>query len=122
MRISRKKTDTKLQKKVESSLFQTLADLSTSKQVETFLRDFLTQYELSQLAKRLFISYMLEKNTPYNLIKKQLNVSSATVAQVQSMIDKDKGGLTLALKKIEAENWADEKTKAFSDFFKKILS
>ena len=54
------------------------------------------------------------KGRSYENIKQNLKVSSATVASIQSMLDKK--GIKLALKKIEAEEWANlwsERIKKF---------
>ena len=56
----------------------------------------------------------LKKERSYENIKNNLKVSSATIASVQSMVGKP--GFQLALKKIEAEEWAskwEEKIKKY---------
>ena len=67
-----------------------------------------------EIAKRLSIAYWLKKGRSYTNIKQNLKVSSATIASTQSLLNKT--GVLLAIKKIEAEEWASvwaEKIKKF---------
>jgi uncharacterized protein YerC len=114
MRTSQEKLNPSFKNQIIKTLAQTLADLKDLDEVETFLRDFFTESEYEAFSKRLAISYWLKKGRSYANIKQNLKVSSATVASVQSIM-KSKG-FQLALKKIEAEEWANvwsEKIKKF---------
>ena len=93
---------------------QTIADLRDLQEVKTFLTDFFNETEYEAFIKRLAIAYWLKKKRSYTNIKENLKVSSATIASVQSVIEKP--GFKLALKKVEAEEWANvwaEKIKKF---------
>lgn len=114
MRTSDKKLNTSLKKQIMQTFIQTIADMKDINETKKFLTDFLTDSELEAFAKRAAIAYWLKKGRSYNNIKDNLKVSSATIASVQSMMDKP--GFKLALKKIEAEEWANqwaEKIKGF---------
>ena len=114
MRTSQEKLNPSFKNQIIKTLAQTLADLKDLDEVETFLRDFFTESEYEAFSKRLAISYWLKKGRSYANIKQNLKVSSATVAAVQGMMDSR--GFKLALKKIEAEEWANvwsEKIKKF---------
>jgi uncharacterized protein YerC len=114
MRTSVEKLNPSFRNQITKTLAQTLADFKELDEAETFLRDFLTESEFEAFSKRLAIAYWLKKGRSYSNIKQNLKVSSATVASVQSMM-KSKG-FQLALKKIEAEEWANvwsEKIKKF---------
>jgi len=78
-------------------LVQTIADLRDLEESRTFLSDFFNASELEAFTKRLAIAYWLSKGRSYNNIKDNLKVSSATIATVQSVMDK--AGFKLALKK-----------------------
>lgn len=121
MRISKVKLNQKTQKEVIDNLFQVLADLKSEAEIRTFLTDFLTEAELVNLAKRISIAYQLEKDTPYSEIKKDLNVSSATVAAVQEMINKKPQAFIKALKILDAQKWADKTSQEISGFFKSLF-
>jgi len=115
MRISQQKLNPSLKKEIKRTLVLALSDFKGEKEVDLFLADFLTDSEFESFAKRLAIAYWLKKGRSYENIRKNLRVSSATIANVQSMMDKD--GFKLALKKIEAEEWAS----AWAQKIQKVL-
>lgn len=106
MRTSDQKLNSSLKNQIINTLSQTIADLKDSKEAHKFLGSFLTDSELEAFAKRLAVAYWLKKGRSYNNIKQNLKVSSATIATVQSVLDSE--GFQLALKKIEAEEWANQ--------------
>lgn len=106
MRTSDRKLNPSLKKEIEATFVQTISDLRDLKETNTFLSDFFNDSELEAFAKRLAISYWLKKGRSYNNIKENLKVSSATVATIQTMMGKP--GFKLALKKMEAEEWANK--------------
>jgi len=96
-------------------LFQTIVDIRDLAEAKIFLKDFFNETEQEVFAKRLAIAYWLKKGRSYSNIKDNLNVSSATIASVQTMMEKP--GIKMAIKKIEAEEWANvwaEKIKKFT--------
>ena len=106
MRTSNKKLNPSLKKQIIEIFNQTVADLRDMSEANKFLSDFLNESEYEAFAKRLAIAYWLKKGRSYNNIKNNLKVSSATIASVQSEMEKP--GIQLALKKIEAEEWANQ--------------
>ena len=121
MQVSKKGINKKIEKKIFKSLYQVLADLKKFGDVELFLNDVLSKTEKTVLAKRLGIAYYLSKNRSYEKIKKELKVSSATIASVQKWMENDGEGLKLALRTIEADEWAGEITDKANNLVKKIL-
>lgn len=115
MRTSEKSINKILQKQVDSLLSQTIADLKSPQDAEQFLKDFLTDAEKENFAKRLAVAYWLKKGRSYKNIKDNLKVSSATIAGVQSLINKK--GVDMVLKNLEAEEWASQ----WSDKIKKVI-
>ncbi len=116
MRVSNRKLNPSLKRQIVSTFEQTLIDLKDNKELRTFLEDFLTESEREAFAKRLAVAYWLKKGRSYNNIKNNLKVSSATIATVQSMLGSE--GFQLALKKIEAEEWANQWTEKIKKFVK----
>lgn len=104
-----------LQNQIDALFYQTLADIKSPEEAKTFVNDFLSETERDNLAKRLAIAYWLKKGRSYKNIKDNLKVSSATVAAVQTIVNKK--GIETALKKLEAEEWASE----WSEKIKKIV-
>ena len=114
MRISSQKIHPILKTQIIRTLAQTLADLKEPKEVELFLNDFFNDSELETFAKRLAVAYWLRKGRSYTNIKDNLKVSSATIAVIQGISKSP--GMSLALKQMEAEEWANvwsEKIKKF---------
>lgn len=116
MRVSGKKLNPSLKNQITKTLAQTLADLKDLKEAHTFLKDFLNDTELETVAKRLAVAYWLKKGRSYANIKENLKVSSATISSVQSMMTRE--GFQLGLKKIEAEEWANQWSKKIRKFIK----
>ena len=114
MRTSQEKINSTLNKRIKLSLNQVVSDLKNEDEVKHFLNDFLTDSEYEVFAKRLAVAYWLRKGRSYKNIKTNLKVSSATIASVQSMIEKK--GFALAISKLEAEEWANQ----WAERFKKI--
>lgn len=106
MRVSEKKLNPSLKNQLMRTFAQTLTDFAKLEETEVFLRDFFSDSEAETFAKRLAVGYWLTKNRSYTNIRENLKVSSATIAEVST-----KYGLTgfrLAIKKIEAEEWANK--------------
>lgn len=105
MRLSKKKIDKQIQGEIFENLYQVVADLQNPRETKLFLKDILTEAELTALVKRLAIAQYLGTGRNYASIKEALGVSSATIATIEEKLQTSPG-LSLALKKIEAEKWA----------------
>ena len=115
MRTSDTPLEPDLRKEIENLLPQLMADLRSAKDAETFLRSFLSEKEVEVFSKRLAIIYWLKKGKSYQQIKNDIKVSSATIASVHDTLEKP--GIELALKILEANEWASR----MSDRIKKIV-
>jgi len=104
VQLSKKKINKNLEGQIYKLLYQVIADINNPKEAEEFLKDFLSKTELEVLAKRLGAVYYLKQNQDYSLIRKNLAISSTTIATIKNQIKKK--GFQLALKKIETEEWA----------------
>lgn len=114
MRTSDRKLNISLKGQITKTLSQLIVDLKDIKESEEFLHDFFNDIELETYAKRLAVAYWLKKGRSYTNIKENLKVSTATIATVEKMLETP--GFKLAIKKIEAEEWANiwaEKIKGF---------
>lgn len=121
MQVSKKDVSYKIEKKIFRSLYQVLSDLKKPSDVEKFLSDVLSETEKTVLAKRLGIAYYLNKNKSYEAIRQDLKVSSATIANVQKWLEEGGEGLHLALKAIEADEWAGEMVGRIGEQFKRVF-
>ena len=105
MRISKSELNKSLKKEIANTFFQTIEDLKDKKEIEIFFNSFFNSLELETYTKRLAIAYWLKKKRSYENIKTNLKVSSATIATVEKQLQTE--GFKLALKKMEAEEWAN---------------
>ena len=81
--------------------------------------DLFSETERQAVIKRLSIAIFLDKGRSYENIKSYLKVSSATIASVgEKMADP---GMQLAIRKVKAEEWADDWSQKISSIVDKIL-
>ncbi|MFC1710296.1 YerC/YecD family TrpR-related protein [Patescibacteria group bacterium] len=116
MRTSEHKLNSSLKKQIVKTFTQAVTDLKDYQETETFIKDFFTMAETETFAKRLAIAYWLKKKRSYTNIRNNLKVSSATIAEVSSLMKQK--GFILILKKIEAEEWASKWNKKIKRFIK----
>jgi len=114
MRTSEKKINKTLDKQIQKTFAQLVADIDKSNDAQSFLTSFFTNSEYETFAKRLAIAYWLKKGRSYTNIRTNLKVSSATIASVQEMM-KNKG-FQEALKIVEADEWAASWSKKIQKF------
>jgi len=119
MQVSRKQIDQNLEKQIKKTLAQVIADIRDKDQALQFLQDFLTNTELIALTKRLAVALALDKKTSYETIKKQLQVSSATIASVQSAMQKQPKGFEIILRLAKAEEFADKWSQKVANLLSK---
>lgn len=112
MRTSQEKINSTLNKQIIKTLASTLNDFKSPEEVLIFLTDFFNTKELESYAKRLAVAYWLKKKRNYKNIKTNLKVSSATIASIHKQMNLE--GYKLALKTIEAEEWANQWAKKIS--------
>lgn len=116
MQKSSKDLPSKLQESLFYQLITVLSDFNKPYQVDEFLRSFLTPTEQVVLAKRLAIARMLEAGYSYEDIRRQLNVSSATIASVAEIVPTN--GIQQALTKLRIDDWADKIASKVVGIFK----
>lgn len=108
-----------LKKGLFSTFSQMLDDLKDKKEIETFLKDFFDDEELERYIKRISIAYWIKKGRDEENIKRNLLATSKEIKLAREMLNKD--GVKLAIKKIEAEEWANKWVEKIQKF-KKIAS
>lgn len=116
MRVSKTQLNPFLQKQLFLTLHQAIADLKKPQEVEKFLKAFLATNEHETLAKRLAITYWLDKGRGWENIANNLKVSSATIANVYQKMERE--GVGLALQKIKAEEWSTKWSEKIKKFVK----
>lgn len=114
MRTSTQKVNGILQRQLVTTFSKLITDLKSEADVEQFLEDFFNESELETFVKRLGVFYWLKKGRSYNNIKENLKVSSATIATAQDSAQKP--GIKLAIKLMEAEEWANQWADKIKNF------
>ncbi len=113
MRTSKHKLHPSIEKEIRLVFVKTLSDLKTPEQIDEFLCGLLKSSEYEMLTKRLAVIYWLQKGRSYKNIEANLKVSSASIQQ--SM---DDPGIKLAIKHMEANEWANQWSKKFKGILK----
>lgn len=103
-----------LKKEITKTFIQALADLKDIKEIEIFLKDFFTEKELETFTLRLAIAYWIKKGRTKENIKQNLKATTKEIKDVEKILNTP--GMKLAVKKIEAEEWAN----VWSDRIKKL--
>lgn len=107
MRTSPQKLTKSVEKEILNYLFLVFADAQSPAEVEKIFRGVLTEAELISIAKRIAAAKYLEDGLSYSEIKDRLNISSATVSQIQAQAPKNPG-FQIALNKIKEDEWASK--------------
>lgn len=104
MQVSKQKVNKILEKEISGMFYQLIADVNTVKDAKEVFRSVLSETEMTTVIKRLAVAYWLTKKRSYEVIMRNLKVSSATVATIAQ--DLKKPGWQAAIKRVLAEEWA----------------
>lgn len=103
-----------LQKSINQTFLQLVEDLKSQNEIEVVFKDLLGEDEYNNLVKKLAVVYWLRKKRPLDVIQNNLVVNKKLISEVASKMDKD--GIKLAIKYMEAEEFANtwlERIKKF---------
>lgn len=78
-------------------LAQAFLSLDTIETTKYFLGDILTENEIKEFSKRLYIAEMLNEKKSYSQIEKETGLSSTTIARVSKCLKGEKGGYASVL-------------------------
>ena len=116
MRTSKRPLNESLKSQITKTFAAALLEFKDLDESFAFLSDFLTKSELETYSKRFAIAYWLKKKRSYANISTNLKVSSATIAEVSQMMKKK--GFARAIKRLEAEEWANQWEQKIKRFLK----
>ena len=85
-------------------LLQAILAIETEKEAKQFLRDLLTENEITEFAKRLQIAGLLLKKVSYSKIEETTGFSSTTIARVSQWLNKGEGGYKIIINKLHHHN------------------
>src|SRR3989338_5524992 len=116
MQVSKVLVKKEVENQILTILSQVVSDIRNPEEANKFLHDFFTDVEIITIAKRLAIAYFLSRGESYETIKQKLKVSSATIASIQTKLSNN-NGIKIALKKIQADQWASKWTNFIMSIF-----
>lgn len=94
-----------LKREIINTFFQTIEDLKDKKEIEIFFKDFFSETELETYSKKLATAYWLKKRRTVENIKTNLKTTPSVISSIKEQLATP--GFKLALKKMEAEEWAN---------------
>ncbi len=97
MEVNWKKTEYK-------QLIQAFLFLKNSNEAERFLRDLMTEAEITEFAKRLEAARLLSRRVQYNTIIENTGLSSTTIARISKWLKGSLGGYSLVLNRITTKH------------------
>jgi len=116
MRLSKRKLDLKIKTEILAALYQVIIDIGNKKEAQIFCQNLLSEAEKTALAKRIAVLWALENGASYSNIRRQFQVSPATIAKLQG--DLKKPGVKLILEKIKVDKWASHWEKKIKNFLR----
>jgi len=119
MQLSKKKLNKNLENQLKKMWYGLLAEMNSPEEIEELLMDLLTEAEKVAIYKRLGIGLYLDKGRSYEDIKNHIKVSSATIAAVAENVGKP--GFQEAIRRIKADEWAQEWSHKISQKIKRFL-
>src|SRR3989344_3242789 len=84
-------------KPFNKALVEAVLSLNTRDETERFLRDLLTEDEITEFGKRFEAAKLLKADVPYSQIQKLTGLSATTIARVSKWLQGDLGGYRLVI-------------------------
>ncbi len=104
---------------LKSELAKAISNMKSPKEIQAFLTLFLSDSELSMLAKRLAIFKRLSQNVSYETIQQELSVSSATVSSIAQLKSNTFAQKVATI--ITAQEWAEQTASRVRSFFTRTV-
>jgi|GEM_PF-121048 len=86
--------------KENRQLVEAILALENSAETEAFLRDLMTEGEITEFGKRLEAARLLSLDTQYNSIIESTGLSSTTIARISKWLKASLGGYRLILSRL----------------------
>lgn len=87
-----------------AQLAEVLVDISDTTTMQKFLRDVMTEKEITEIGARLTAASMLQQGSRYTDITTVTKLSSRTIARISDWLQQDTGGYQAALAIIAAHH------------------
>lgn len=119
MQLSQTPINKTLERQLGEMFYQVLAEINSPEDLKTIFEDVLTEGERIAVLKRLGIALYLDKGRSYEDVKNNIKVSSATIATVAENLGNS--GWQEMIRRIKAEEWANEWTDKIAGGIKRIF-
>ena len=83
-----------------NSLYEAILELRTVEECQNFFEDLCTIKELQDMAQRLDAAVMLKQGHNYQMISREIGISTATISRVSKCINYGSGGYNLILERL----------------------
>lgn len=90
--------------KENKQLIEAILSLENTDETERFLRDLMTEGEITEFSKRLEAARMLSRDIQYNTIIEKTGLSSTTIARISKWLKGSLGGYRLILNRISSHH------------------
>lgn len=90
--------------KENNQLLEAILALKNADESKRFLRDLMTESEITEFAKRLEAARMLSRDIKYNAIIEKTGLSSTTIARISKWLKGSLGGYRLILNRISSHH------------------
>lgn len=90
--------------KLPNQLLLAITLLSNSSDLEKFLRDVMTEKEITEISARLEAARLLKEGASYETIAKSTGLSTRTIARISQWLKQGTGGYATALETLTAHH------------------
>ncbi|MGI6119847.1 MAG: YerC/YecD family TrpR-related protein [Desulfosporosinus sp.] len=97
-------SDERLRNPSTDALFEAILLLKDKEECYRFFEDIATIAEIRDLAQRLEVAKMLQKNETYTTIGEVTGASTATISRVKRCLNYGADGYQLILKRLQEQN------------------
>ncbi len=87
-------------KKIDQ-LAKALLALKTADEAQRFMRDLLTDAEITEFSNRFCAAEMLQSGLPYSAVERETGLSSTTVARVSKWLNTGKDGYKTVIARLK---------------------
>ena len=85
-------------------LFQSILNLNSIEECYTYFEDLCTIKEIQDMAQRLDTAILLSQGQSYQVITKQVGISTATIGRVSRCLNYGTGGYRAAIARLEDQS------------------
>ena len=102
-------------------LYKIINSLKNVEEIKLFLKDMLTSAELRMFKRRWHIAIMLGEGYDIRTVADKTKTSTQTVSRIKQIMDEGRGGLHLALRRMEREVYVEGVSKGIKSNVKRLL-